>query len=43
MKFKDKDLSPELDFVGAMAEEESLLQAFRSSVVESMAQPCNSN
>jgi hypothetical protein len=43
MNFKDKDLSPKLDFVGALAEEESLLQAFRSSVVESMAQPCNRN
>jgi hypothetical protein len=43
MKFIDKKLSPKLDFVEVLAEEESLLQAFRSSVVESVAQPCNRN
>ncbi len=41
MNFKDKDLSPELYFVGAVAEEESLLQAFNSSVVERVALPSN--
>jgi hypothetical protein len=41
MKFKDNDFSPKLDWVGALPEEEPLLQAFNSSVVERVAVPRN--
>lgn len=43
MKFKDNNLSPKLGWVGALAEEELLLQAFNSSVVERVAVPRKSS
>jgi hypothetical protein len=41
MNCKDNGLSPKSEFVGAWAEEEPLVQAFNSSVVERVAPPNN--
>jgi hypothetical protein len=41
MNCKDKDLSPKPEFVAALAEEEPLVQAFNSSLVEIVAAPSN--
>jgi hypothetical protein len=43
MNCKEFDLSAKAEFVGCLAELESLLQAFSSSVVERAAKPCKRN